>query len=142
MIGSFLVAVAFAVAARAGHVVPTHIALITTVAITTAVWVTTTFLTRPTDRSTLVSFYERVRPAGPGWTPIRTEARATASPDSLAHSALASVLGCAFVYAALFGAGSLLYRHYPQALLWTVVFLASGAGLWRIAPRALARSGA
>lgn len=142
MISSFLVAVGFAVAARRGAAMPAHLALISAVAITTLVWVTTTLLTRPTDRATLVSFYERVRPPGPGWTPIRAEARAGGSPDSLAIAALASVLGCAFIYSALFGTGSLLYGHTAQTLVWAIVFLSSGAGLWRIAPRALSRSDA
>jgi Na+/proline symporter len=142
MVSSFVVAVGFAAASRNGVVVPTHIALISTVAMTTIVWVSTTLLTKPTDRATLVSFYERVRPGGPGWNPVRAHASGGASPDSLATAALASVLGCAFIYAALFGAGSVLYGHTAQALLWACVFLASGAGLWRIAPAALRRSDA
>jgi hypothetical protein len=142
MTSSFLIAVAFAYANRRGTVVPTHIALISTVAVTTVVWVMTTLVTKPTERATLVSFYERVRPAGPGWRPVREEARGPGSPDSLGVAALASVLGCAFIYSALFGTGSLLYGHTPQALVWGAVFAMSGAGLWRIAPRALARSDA
>jgi hypothetical protein len=140
MISSFLVAVGFAVAARRGVPVATHIALISTVAITTIVWVTTTFLTRPTDLGTLVAFYERVRPAGPGWKPVRARAQTGSSPDSLGMAAIASVLGCAFIYAALFGTGSLLYGHTAQAVLWLLVFVVSGAGLWRISPGVLARS--
>ena len=142
MISSFLVAVGFAVAARRGGAVPPHIALLSTVAITTAVWITTTFLTRPTDTGTLLSFYERVRPAGPGWRPVRARAHGTGSPDSLATAALATVLGCAFIYSALFGTGSVLYGHTAQAFFWSVVFVASGFGLWRISPKALARGDA
>jgi hypothetical protein len=141
MIASFLIAVAFAAAARAGLAVPTHIALVTTVAATTLVWLTVTWLTPPTDRRTLIAFYELARPAGPGWGSVRTEARAPASPDSLAHAALASVLGCALVYSALFGSGSMLFGHYPQALVWGVVFVASGAALWRTIPPARSEPG-
>ncbi len=141
MIGSFFVAAAFFIADRSGHVVPTHIALLTTVATTTALWLTVMYLTPPTDRRTLVGFYELVRPAGPGWAPVRAEARGAGSPDSLAHAAGGSVLGCAFIYSALFGSGSALYGHYPQAAVWATVFAASAAGLWLIAPRALAGSG-
>jgi len=135
MIGSFLVAVGFALAPRWGISVPTHLVLVSSVAITTVVWITVTLLTEPTDRRTLIAFYARVRPAGPGWRPIRAETGLGPSPDSLARAAASSVLGCALVYAALFGSGSLLYGKLPQASGWLLVFVASAAGLRRIAPR-------
>jgi hypothetical protein len=45
------------------------------------------------------------------------------------------VLGCTFVYAALFGAGSFLYGKTAQALVWAVFFVISGVGLARLLPR-------
>jgi hypothetical protein len=39
------------------------------------------------------------------------------------------------VYAALFGAGSLLYGRTSQAALWIVLFVASGIALARLLPR-------
>ena len=100
-------------------------------AVTTVVWVTATFVTAPTDRSTLVAFYKLVRPAGPGWESIRQEAAVGASPDSIAHALLAWVLGCFAVYAALFGAGSFLYGRAAQGIAWAAVFVVSVAGLLR-----------
>ena len=135
MASSFTVAVAFAVAAKTGHPVAAHISLILTVAVTTLVWVSVAFVSPPTDRSTLVAFYKLVRPAGAGWSTIRAEAGVPSSPDSLPQALLGWALGCAFIYAALFGAGSALYGRTPQALVWLVVFLVSGAGLWRVLPR-------
>lgn len=135
MVSSFLVALGFAIAARAGHAVPGHISLILTVASTTVVWVAVAYLTPPTDRTTLLSFYKLVRPAGPGWESIRQEAGLPPSPDSLPHSLLGWVCGCAFIYAALFGTGSALYGRTPQAILWAAVFLVSGFGLLRLVPR-------
>jgi len=135
MASSFLIAIGFAVAAKAGLPVASHISLIITVAATTLVWVTVAYVTPPTDRRTLVSFYKLVRPAGRGWDSVRAEAGVGPSPDSLSQSLLGWVLGCAFVYAALFGVGSVLYGRTPQALLWLVVFVVSGAGLLRILPR-------
>ncbi|HMA39361.1 MAG TPA: hypothetical protein VKP10_04750, partial [Gemmatimonadales bacterium] len=93
------------------------------------------FVTAPTERTTLVNFYKLVRPAGTGWGTIPQEAGVGGSPDSLAQSLLGWVLGCAFIYAALFGVGSALYGRAPQALVWAVVFVVSGVGLWRILPR-------
>jgi SSS family solute:Na+ symporter len=135
MASSFLVAIAFFAAGKQGHAVPSHVSLAATVAVTTAVWISVTFLTRPTDRERLVSFYRLVRPAGPGWRTIRAEAGASPSPDSLPQCLLGWVLGCVFVYAALFGAGSALYGRTAHAAVWLLLFVASGAGLARLLPR-------
>jgi SSS family solute:Na+ symporter len=134
MVSSFAIAVGFFVAAKSGHPLPSHISLILTVAATTAVWVSVAFLSPPTDRATLVSFYRLVRPAGSGWSSVRAEAGVGPSADSLPQSLLGWMLGCALVYAALFGVGSALYGRLPQALVWAVVFAVSTAGLWRILP--------
>jgi Na+/proline symporter len=142
MVSSFAVAVGFFVAAKAGHPVLAHVSLLLTIATTTVVWVSVAFLSPPTDRSTLVSFYKRVRPAGAGWRSVRAEAGVGASPDSLPQALLGWMLGCAFVYAALFGVGSALYGRTAQGLVWGVVFVVSGAGLWRILRRYWASRGA
>jgi SSS family solute:Na+ symporter len=135
MVSSFLLAIGFATAAKMGHALPSHVSLLLTVAATTVAWVSTAFLTRPTERATLVSFYRLVRPAGKGWAPIAAEAGVSASPDSLTQSLLGWVLGCAFIYSALFGVGSALYGHRPQAAMWGVVFVVSGGSLVRLLPK-------
>ncbi len=132
---SFLVALGFFLARKAGQPVAPHVSLVVTVAVTTAVWMTVTFATRPTDADTLVSFYRLVRPAGPGWRKIRERAGVGSSPDSLPMAMLAWALGCVFVYAGLFGAGTALYGRREAAVLWGVLFLASGATLARLLPR-------
>ena len=142
MTSSFLVAAGFFIAAKTGHGLPAHVSLLITVATTTVVWVTTAYLTRPTDRATLVSFYKLVRPAGPGWASVRAEAGVAASPDSLAQSLLGWVLGCVFVYAALFGAGSFLYGRTGPGLVWLAAFLVSGFGLLRLMPKLWGSAGA
>ncbi len=135
MVSSFLVALAFFVAGKLGHPVDTSVSLVATVASTTVVWLVVTYLTAPVSRERLVSFYRLVRPAGPGWKVIRDEAGLEPSPDSLPLAMLGWVLGITFVYSALFGTGSYLYDRIPQAVMWTVVFVISGAGLVRILPR-------
>ena len=135
MASSFLVSIGFFVAAKNGSTIPSHQALLATVAITTVVWVTVTLLTRPTAEEKLVSFYRLVRPGGPGWAAVRTRAGAVAQGDSLPQALLGWVLGCMAVYAALFGTGSFLYGNDAQALFWGVVLLVSVLGLARILPR-------
>ncbi|HEU4800376.1 MAG TPA: sodium:solute symporter family protein [Gemmatimonadales bacterium] len=136
MTSSFLVALGFFVAGKSGADIGPHTPLLATVATTTIVWIAVTLMTRPTERSQLVAFYRKVQPAGPGWRPVVAEAGVTeGSPDSMANSLLGWVLGCAFVYAALFGTGSALYGQWSQALMWFAIFVASGSGLLRLLPK-------
>jgi Na+/proline symporter len=135
MISSFLVAVGFFVARKNGAQIADHISLIVTVATTTVVWVSVTFLGPQTSRDTLVTFFRLVRPAGPGWNRVRPMADVAGvgpAADSPAQAIIGWVLGCLFVYAALFGTGSLLYGRMPQFYAWFVVFVVSGAGMWRV----------
>ena len=135
MMSSFVVALAFFVAAKLGHPVATHIALLITVGVTTVAWITTAYVASPTDRATLIRFYKLVRPAGPGWREVRAEAGVGASPDSLPQALLGWVSGCAFVYAALFGTGSFLYGHRTQGAMWSAVFVASALTLYHVMRR-------
>jgi SSS family solute:Na+ symporter len=135
MVASFVVSLGLFFARKGGLDMASHIALIITVAVTTVVWITVTLMTSPTDRARLTEFYRLVRPAGPGWDQIRKETGLPPSPDSMANSVLGWVLGCLFVYSALFGTGSYIYGKTAQALVWTVIFLVSAAGLWRLLPR-------
>jgi hypothetical protein len=43
--------------------------------------------------------------------------------------------GIAFVYAGLFGTGSLIYGRTAPALVWGALFVASGMTLMRVIPR-------
>ena len=136
MASSFLIALAFFITRKGGVEIPSHVSLLGTVAATTVVWITVTLLTRPAESGTLLRFYQLVRPAGPGWKPIAALAGPLAArPDSLTQSLLGWVVGCAFVYAALFGAGSFIYGKTAPGIVWAVVFAVSGIGLIRLLPR-------
>ena len=135
MVSSFVIAVGFFVAGKMNMNIAPHVSLVITVGATTVVWITVTLLTSAADRTKLIEFYRLVQPAGPGWRQIRAEAGATGSPDRLTESLLGWTLGCAFVYAALFGTGSFLYGKIAQGLMWLVVFLVSLVGLSRVLPR-------
>lgn len=135
MVSSFIISVGFFVAGKLGVNIEPHVSLVVTVGVTTIVWITATLLTRPADRSKLIEFYRLVQPAGPGWRQIRAEAGATSSTDRLSESLLGWTLGCAFVYAALFGTGSFLYGKTAQGLLWSLVLVVSLFGLSQLLPR-------
>ncbi|MDA3866220.1 MAG: Na+:solute symporter [Salinivirgaceae bacterium] len=101
--------------------------LLLAVGITTTVWLLTTFLSKPEDEKTLIEFYKRTRPGGPGWKriaakalPEETNPTAWAMPVQL----LNVFIGCVSIYAALFGIGSLIYKNWiTGSILLGVTFL-------------------
>ena len=80
-----------------------------TAAGTTACWLIATFLTRPEPELTLIAFYRRIHPSIYGWRAIAKKAPELSPVRDLADNALDWVLGSAFVYAALFGIGKLIF---------------------------------
>lgn len=135
MASSFIVAIGFFVAEKMGHAAPEPMPLLVTVAVTTVVWVSVTVFTSPADHATLLRFYELTRPAGPGWKAIRAESKVAASPDSLPQMLLGWTSGVMFVYAGLFGTGSVIYGRTLQASIWFVAFIVSGVVLMQVVRR-------
>ena len=139
MVSSFLVSIGLLVLKTQGVVFSTHIALVVTVAITTVCWVATAYLGPETDRGVLVNFYRAVHPAGPGWDPVRKLAgdvpQSVADRDNIPLALLGWVAGCTAIWSALFAEGSYLYGRMPQAILLTVVFIASSLVLMFVVKR-------
>jgi Na+/proline symporter len=135
MISSFLVAFGFFLAGKQGIAIASSTVLLVTIAATTATWVVTAFVTAPTDRAVLRSFYTKVRPAGPGWRQIREETGLPASDDSLPLAFLGWTLGVLTVYGALFGTGSLLYGRTSIAVFWLATCGICAIWLSRLLPR-------
>jgi len=134
VVSSFVVAFSFFFAGKQGIVVAAPIVLLSTIGITTAVWVLTALVTAPTDRAVLHSFYAKVRPAGPGWRAVRAETGLPPSGDSLPQAFLGWTLGVMMVYGALFGTGSLLYGRIGIAVFWLAVCAVSATFLVRLLP--------
>jgi hypothetical protein len=120
-------------------------ALVVTIAVTTICWVATAYFGPQTDRATLISFYRKVRPAGPGWAPIRAAVGPLAddgrtAADNLPMAMLGWFVGCTLVWSALFAIGNYLYGRMPQAWLLTAVCVVSTAALTMVM-RYVARPG-
>lgn len=90
--------------------------LLITVPVTTLVWLTVTYLTKPESEATLVRFYERVRPSAAGWQPIARVARPGSGNESLGLNALDWLAGCGLVYGALFGIGRVILGDVMQGV--------------------------
>ncbi|MGC2694418.1 MAG: sodium:solute symporter family protein [Candidatus Angelobacter sp.] len=76
---------------------------------TTAAWILATFITHPEPEKKLIEFYRRVHPAVYGWRHIAAKAPELAPVRDLAANGLDWLLGCIFVYAALFGIGKVIF---------------------------------
>jgi Na+/proline symporter len=132
MASSFLIALAVFAAGRAGVAWPTPLVLVSTVAVTTAVWVAVAWATAATDRAVLQAFYRRARPAGPGWTAIRRDCGGLAPADDLGRALRGFLGGCLCVYGVLFGTGHVLLGHTAAGAVSVVVAL-TGVALLRTA---------
>lgn len=137
MISSFAVSVLMLVLAKNGAAISTHVALLVTIAVTTVCWVLTAWLGPETDRDVLIRFYSKVRPAGPGWKPVREAARRAGTPlaepiDNIPLALVGWVAGCTTIWSALFTVGNVLYGRPRAALFLGAVFIGSGLVLLRV----------
>jgi len=88
-----------------------------TVAITTAVWLLVTFLTKPEPKETLLAFYRRVRPSAKFWGPIAREAPDVNPAKDGIFNLIDWLSGVAMIYAFLFGAGNVIFGRTLTGLL-------------------------
>ncbi len=95
------------------------------VLITTISWLLVTFLTKPESTTTLINFYKRTQPGGPGWKKIfnSTTARFEKKEWNVPSGILATILGCFTIYGALFGTGYWIYGQYIKASILTVTVI-------------------
>jgi solute:Na+ symporter, SSS family len=114
MISAFVVSIALQTVGHLDSDQPVDFAwiMIITVAITTAVWLAVTFLTKPEPDETLQKFYARVRPAV-SW-----------------YNLLDWFSGCALIYGILFGTGKLLLGEWTTGFLLLGLGLAGGSVIW------------
>jgi solute:Na+ symporter, SSS family len=93
------------------------VVLLVTVAVSTVVWVSVTFLTPPEPAAVLDRFYERVRPGGAGWLAVST--RLGYGREQIPGGAVAWsnwLAGVIAVYASLFGIGKLIFGYVGVGL--------------------------
>jgi Na+/proline symporter len=132
MVSSFAVSLALVVLHKNFDLsFTTHMALLITIGVTTLCWVLTAFLGPQTDRATLVAFYKKVRPFGPGWRRVRkeagvSEAEAAATHENIPLALLGWSAGCAVIWSSLFTVGNILYGRTSLAALLFGAFVISG----------------
>ncbi len=133
MITSFAISILFLIIKKGGIIFSTHEQLAMTVAFTSVCWIATAFFGPETDHQTLIDFYKKVRPFGPGWRPIQikagisdAEAAAHAKHENIPLALLGWVSGCAAIWSSLFTVGNFLYGRTGYTLGLLAVFMVSG----------------
>ena len=140
MLSSFVVSIVLLILNRNGMHISTHVGLVVTVVFTSVCWILTTLIGPKTDRATLIAFYKRVQPFGPGWEVIRKEAGIAktekgSSGENIPMALLGWVAGCSVVWSSLFTVGNFLYGRTGYAVGLLAVFLVSGGVLLHVMNR-------
>ena len=105
--------------------------MLTTVAITTIVWLAVTYLTAPEPQEKLLSFYRRTRPSRSGWGPIAEIAPEVEASSGGLSNLLDWIAGCTLVYGVLFGVGKLLLGDTTRGLLLLAIAALGGFVIYR-----------
>jgi solute:Na+ symporter, SSS family len=126
MISAFTVSMVLLALARNGVEIGTSQGLLITIAFTTACWIATAYLGPQTDTETLVNFYRKVHPFGPGWKPVAAKAGVVEqAADNVPLALVGWVSGCTMIWSALFTVGNFLYGRTGYALGLMAIFLLS-----------------
>jgi Na+/proline symporter len=132
MTSSFVASMTFLILKKNGVPFDSAPQLLITVAITTVCWVLTAYLGPRTDERTLVAFFRKVRPLGPGWGRIRELANVTAEEaaadgegGNFPLAVVGWLSGCIMIWSALFTVGNFLYGRMGYGFGLLGVFVAS-----------------
>ena len=89
-----------------------------TVVFTTIVWLVVTFLTPPSEKNALISFYSKVYPGG-WWGPFKNDKQKTQSSMTLLW--FCCLLSIIFTYSLLFLTGKILFKMLTDAGMWFAI---------------------
>jgi hypothetical protein len=103
--------------------------MLITVAVSTVVWLTVTFMTSPEPDSVLIAFYKRVRPGGRGWRRVAEAAGHGAEGIEGGIIPWTNwIAGIVAVYSSLFGIGKIIFGETTRGIILLAV--AAAALLW------------
>jgi len=99
---------------------PLYMKLPLIVFITTIIWLTVTFITPADDNETLINFYEKTKPGGPGWSFIKKLDNIDNEEDKwiVPSGILCMIFGFLMIYSALFSTGYFIYGFTFEAFVF------------------------
>ena len=109
------------------------------VLLTTIVWLIVTLSTKPCDEKVLLSFYQKVKPGGPGWNKVMTNAvkkgmvkeNNVYADWDVPMGLLCMSLGCIAIFGFLFSIGYLLYGELTMFYIILSIAIISSALLFK-----------
>ena len=103
------------------------------VLITTLIWLIVTFITPSDDTETLVKFYNKTKPGGPGWNIIKNNSGISNDEEEwiVPKGILCMIIGCISIYSALFSTGYFIYGEINSALIFLFITIISGYLLFK-----------
>jgi len=93
--------------------------------VTTLVWLTVTFLTKPVNDDKLKEFYRKVYPGGILWKRISDQLPEIKTNTAFAGMFLSWFMGVVLVYSSLFAIGSFLFMNYTETIIYTLLAVIS-----------------
>lgn len=109
------------------------------VAVTTVIWLITTFITKPEKKEVLNGFYLKIQPGGPGWSKIIKNAASSnidlvtdKQPWSVPSGIIAMLLGLCLIYSILFATGYIIYGNYTLGILLIAISIIAAIFLIKI----------
>ena len=108
------------------------------VLVTTIIWLIVTFVTPSDDNETLVKFYNKTNPGGPGWNYIKKnndDIKKLKDSWIVPQGILCMVIGCITIYSALFSTGYFIYGETNSALLCLAITVSSSFLLFKYAKK-------
>ena len=103
------------------------------VLVTTSIWLIVTFITPSDDTDTLVKFYNKTKPGGPGWNIIKNNSGISNEKEDwiVPRGIICMIIGCISIYSALFSTGYFIYGEINSGLIFLLITIISGYLLFK-----------
>ena len=103
------------------------------VLVTTLIWLIVTFVTPSDDTDTLVKFYNKTKPGGPGWNIIKNNSGISNEKEDwiVPRGIICMIIGCISIYSALFSTGYFIYGEINSGLIFLLITIISGYLLFK-----------
>jgi len=104
--------------------------VLVTVSVTTAVWLITTYLTKPEPEEKLVSFYRKVHPSPTFWKPIAAKVIDIVPQQDGLFNLMDWIAGMVLIYMTLFGVGKIIFGEYLLGIVFLVLAFIAGSVIY------------
>ena len=107
------------------------------VLVTTSIWLIVTFITPADEKETLIKFYKKTKPGGPGWNKIKEHISMSDEKEEwiVPKGIICMIIGCITIYSALFSTGYFIYGEISSALIFLLITIVSGLILFKNAKK-------